>query len=150
MYDKTDAKGRGANAVVLNKPGRSNLALHDVRILVVEDEFILSLDLQDFLEMHGAIIVGPAATLKRALTLAESESFSCAILDVDIAGERVFPVAQILSEKRIPFLFQTGYGDAQSLHRDWPGCEVLPKPVHYARLLALVVNMADRAAPSRH
>jgi DNA-binding NtrC family response regulator len=132
------------------RSGKSDLALQNTRVLVVEDEGILAMDLQDLLESHGAIVIGPAATVENALALAGSKNIDCAILDVNVAGKTVFAVAQVLSDQGIPFLFQTGHGDMQALSRDWPGSEVLIKPVSYDRLLSLVARIAGPAALMRH
>jgi DNA-binding NtrC family response regulator len=150
MHDKTPHKGNGLDHLMPAKPGKPALPLQNIRILVVEDEFILALDLQDFLESCGAIVIGPAASVEQALELANSESFSYAILDVHVAGQNIFPVAKLLTEKHIPFLFHTGHGDAEALYHDWPGCEVLMKPARYHRIIAHVVRMTDHAAPLQH
>jgi DNA-binding NtrC family response regulator len=117
--------------------------------LIVEDEFILALDLQDLVEAAGAAVIGPAPTVEKALQLAKSERLSCAILDVQVNGESVFPVAGWLSEKGIHFLFHTGHGDAQALREEWPGSEVLIKPAQYDQLLSLLVEMTKRGSNGR-
>jgi len=94
----------------------------NLRILVVEDTLMLAEVLVDQLEDCCCRVVGPAAHLKRALTLAETEKLDGALLDVNLNGERCFPIAEILSARSIPFAFLTGYGDAAILpkFRDAP------------------------------
>jgi two-component SAPR family response regulator len=81
------------------------------RILVVEDEMLIALVIEDVLQSIGSKIIGPAATLEMALKLAGEETFDAAILDVTIRGGKVYPVAELLLARGIPFLFASGYGD---------------------------------------
>jgi CheY-like chemotaxis protein len=81
------------------------------RILVVEDEMLIAMVIEDVLQSIGSEIVGPAATLEKALKLAAEETFDVAILDVTIRGGKVYPVAELLAARGIPFLFASGYGD---------------------------------------
>lgn len=84
--------------------------LHDRRILVVEDEYLLAMDLEERLAEAGAIVVGPAPRVTAALALIEqTASLDGAVLDVNLGGELVFPVADELMAKGIPFLLATGY-----------------------------------------
>jgi len=81
------------------------------RILVVEDEMLIAMVIEDALQASGGKIVGPVATLEKALKLAEEEKFDAAILDVTIRGGKVYPVAELLLARGIPFVFASGYGD---------------------------------------
>lgn len=84
--------------------------LEDRRILIVEDEFIIADLLASELADAGAFIVGPVGTLPKALQTVEGEDdLDAAILDVNLGGEKVFPVADMLTARRIPFVFTTGY-----------------------------------------
>jgi len=150
MRDKGANKEPRSGSTGLKNCRQSRSALQDVGILVVEDEFIVAMDLEDFLASHGGLVVGPARTVEQALQLANRESFALAILDVHVADQDVFPVARLLSERNIPFLFHTGHADSETLRRDWPDSEVLIKPAPYDRLLALLVQMAERAQMTRH
>jgi DNA-binding response OmpR family regulator len=80
------------------------------RILVVEDEMMILMMIEDMLADLGHEVAGVAQTLSRALALAEGEGFDMAILDINLAGERSFPVARRLRERGVPFMFATGYG----------------------------------------
>ena len=79
------------------------------RILIVEDEFLVALHTADVLESLGCTIVGPAARVDKALNLARTELLDAAILDINLAGELVWPVAEELKFRRIPFLFLSAY-----------------------------------------
>ena len=80
------------------------------RILVVEDEPLVAMLLEDLLLELGLEVIGPALRLERALELARSEPMDAAILDVNLAGERSYAVAEQLAARGIPFAFATGYG----------------------------------------
>jgi CheY-like chemotaxis protein len=101
--------------------------MNGLRVLVVEDEAAISLLLEDMLLDFGCEVVGPAARLGAALELMQGETLDMAILDVNVAGEPIYPVAAALVERKIPFVFSTGYGSAgiKDLYRDRP---VLQKP----------------------
>ena len=79
------------------------------RVLVVEDEVLLALSLEDHLRDHGWFVVGPYHDLTTARSAAAAEAFDCAILDVNLNGEMVFPLAEDLLGRAVPFLFVTGY-----------------------------------------
>ena len=79
-------------------------------LLLVEDEFLLALQIEDVLQEAGLHVIGPAATLAQAKSLAQNAAFDGALLDVNLRGEHVDEVASILQERGIPFVFTTGYG----------------------------------------
>jgi CheY-like chemotaxis protein len=101
--------------------------LNGLRILVVEDEAAISLLLEDMLLDFGCEVIGPAARLSAALDAVSREQVDLAILDVNVAGEPIYPVAEALAQRSIPFVFSTGYGSAgiRDAFRDRP---VLQKP----------------------
>ena len=77
----------------------------------------------------GCIVVGPFASVEEGLVAAKVEDVDIALLDVNVAGEMVFPVAYLLERAGTPFLFVTGYGEA-ILPRDRPTWEACSKPFH--------------------
>jgi CheY-like chemotaxis protein len=81
------------------------------RILVVEDEILIGMLLEDMLGDLGYEIAGTAARVEDALVLARESQIDAAILDVNLNGQEVFPVAEILVGRSIPFVFATGYGE---------------------------------------
>jgi CheY-like chemotaxis protein len=101
--------------------------LTGLRILVVEDEAAISLLLEDMLLDFGCEVVGPAGRLAAALDMAAKESFDLAILDVNVAGEPIYPVAEALQARNVPFVFSTGYGSA-GIKDDFRGRPVVQKP----------------------
>ena len=81
------------------------------RVLVVEDEMLIAFVVEEALKDHGAVVVGPEATLDAAMRLASTEALDAAVLDVTIRGGQVFPVAERLRERGVPFVLASGYGD---------------------------------------
>jgi len=98
-----------------------------LRVLVVEDEMMVSMLIEDMLTDLGCAIVGPASRLDEAMELARATEFDCAVLDVNLGGQPIFPVADLLRERGRPFAFATGYGDAGLRDQD-RGAPVLQKP----------------------
>jgi CheY-like chemotaxis protein len=102
------------------------------RILVVEDEFLVSAMVVDMLTDLEAMIVGPAADIPEALSLAETAEIDAALLDVNVRGNRIDPVAVTLRERGIPFVFATGYRDAPAVAE----APILEKPYTQSALEA--------------
>ena len=123
-------------------------ALAGLRVLIVEDEFHVLLLLEDFLQDLGCEIAGSATSLNEAQKLVGAGGFDAAVLDVNLRGEKVYPVARQLAERGIPFLFSTGYG-AQGLDEGWRNSPTLQKPFakhDLAGLLGRVLREARRVA----
>lgn len=97
------------------------------RLLVVEDEPLVAMMLEDVLGEAGYAVVGPIAQLDEALAAARAETVDLALLDVNLMGKHVYPVAAVLAERGIPFLFMTGYSDA-SLPADYAVRPSVSKP----------------------
>lgn len=89
-------------------------ALAGLRLLLVEDEAMVAMMVEDILSDLGCVVVDVAGTLSRGLTLARDAELDldAAILDVNLGGEKVYPVAEVLTARGIPFVFATGYGIA--------------------------------------
>src|SRR3954466_4441393 len=106
----------------------SELATLDgLRVLVVEDEMMVSMLIEDMLSDLGCSVVGPASRLDEAMDLANADGLDCAVLDVNRGGQPIFPLADLLRAKGRPFAFATGYGDAGLRDVD-KGSPVLQKP----------------------
>jgi CheY-like chemotaxis protein len=80
------------------------------RVLVVEDELMIRMLLQDMLTDLGHTLAGEAGRIDEALTLAKDGDFDVAILDVNLNGQPISPVVEILLQRGLPFVFATGYG----------------------------------------
>jgi CheY-like chemotaxis protein len=88
------------------------VALTGMRLLVVEDETLVAMMIEDILTDLGCVVVDVAGTLSRGLALARDTDLALdgAILDVNLGGETVYPVAEALADRGVPFIFATGYG----------------------------------------
>ena len=101
--------------------------LRSPRVLIVEDETLVSMLIEDMVCDCGGHVVGPAATFEQAIALALEEDLDLAILDVNVAGLVVYPVADILRHRGIPFIFVTGY-DPSIVPARYQHARVLLKP----------------------
>ena len=117
--------------------------LSGLRIIVVEDEVAISLLLEDMLLDLGCQVIGPVGRVSEALALAEGEAADLAILDVNLGGEPIYPVAAVLARRTIPFAFSTGYGAGgiDEPYRDRP---VLQKPFAQSDLTKILLATAGR------
>ncbi|MGQ2991239.1 MAG: response regulator [Brevundimonas sp.] len=103
-------------------------ALKGRRILVVEDESLVAMLLETILEDMGCETVGPVSNVAEAVGLVDGgEPLHGALLDVNVAGVEVFPVAAALEARGLPFVFSTGYGEG-GLPDEWKGRITLQKP----------------------
>ena len=120
------------------------MAERRLRILVVEDEMLVAMSIEDMLLDLGHEVAGLASRLGPALALARESRFDAAMLDVNLAGEPSFPVADLLIGRGIPFLFATGYGRSgiEERYRDFP---LLQKPFRAAELGAALAGLASCA-----
>ena len=121
-------------------------SLHARRILVVEDQFLIANELQDCLEKAGAEVVGPLGHMERALLTAEREALDAALLDIDLHGERCWPIADVLSRRAIPFIFATGYATDIVVPDRFAACEVLSKPFRERDMLAALAKLLAHRA----
>lgn len=110
------------------------------RVLVVEDEFLIALEVEEALTRAGYEVVGPAATAHQAERLAQQEALDAAVLDIDLQGETVFAVADLLVGRGIPFVILSGYG-AEDLPERFRGRPSIGKPCP-AEVLAPMLEIA--------
>jgi CheY-like chemotaxis protein len=103
--------------------------------LVVEDDFLVSLATVDFLESLGCEVVGPAARVAAAFGLAQSESLDAAVLDINIAGDMVWPVAEVLGRRAIPLIFLSAHSRLSEIPILLAAVPRLEKPLEENRLL---------------
>lgn len=121
-----------------------------MRVLVIEDEFLVASAVAMLLETHGHAVLGPAATAEAAFTLLEqSDEPDAAILDLNLRGERSDPVAEELERRNIPFVFATGYEIDGALHDRFPRAPWLRKPYTDKTVLDSLSKLASptRAGP---
>ena len=80
------------------------------QVLIVEDDFLVALELEALLTQLGYQVIGPAPRMNEAIELAKDAEIDFAVLDINVAGIKSFPVADILRGRNIPFVFASGYG----------------------------------------
>jgi DNA-binding response OmpR family regulator len=114
------------------------VSLSGLRVLVVEDMFLVALDLADQLTDAGCEVIGPASTVKQALESIDGVDLEGALLDVNLDGERSFPVAEFLAARGIPFVFLTGYDRETVFPLEFQHVTRLAKPVDVKMLLSAV------------
>ncbi|RWF71573.1 MAG: response regulator [Mesorhizobium sp.] len=119
-------------------------SLAGLHVLVVEDAFLVAMDLSDLLTDCGCDVIGPASSVKQALEKMEGVALDGAVLDVNLAGERSFPIAEILSSRGIPFLFLTGYDSTTVFPDEFQYAPRLSKPVDGRALTEAVAHFRQR------
>ena len=112
------------------------------RLLILEDDYFVASDLAAWLENQGAEVVGPVGSVADAFLLINGEETELhgAILDVNLTGERSFPIAEALHGRSVPFLFVTGY-EASAIPEPYRSNERMEKPVHKPQLLRLLEQL---------
>jgi CheY-like chemotaxis protein len=109
------------------------------RVLLAEDDAIIGMMMREFLLEYGLFVVGPCCTPNEALAAAGTP-FDCAILDLNLGGEPVYPVAEMLAERNVPFAFVTGYG-RESLDGRFADTPILQKPITRENLESCLRDM---------
>jgi two-component SAPR family response regulator len=116
--------------------------------MIVEDEALVAMTLEDQLEELGLSIVAVCATVSEAMKAIDDNSPDVAILDVNLGGQLVYPVAELLTNRGIPFVFVTGYG-RESVDRRYASIQILEKPVERQTLQEIFARGPDGAGPVR-
>ena len=111
-------------------------ALKGRHILVVEDEYFIANDVCRSVASHGGAVVGPVGTLREALDLLDNgQRIDGAVLDINLRGELVYPVAERLEKSGVPYLFLTGY-DAHVLPPEYSKVTRCEKPLAMQKVVA--------------
>jgi CheY-like chemotaxis protein len=116
------------------------------RIFVAEDEMMIRMLLEDMLEELGYVITAQAGRIEDAMAAATTAEFDLAILDVNLNGAPIAPVADALQARGMPFVFASGYGegDLPEPHRDRP---FLRKPFRMDSLQRMLERALGNGAP---
>lgn len=112
----------------------SNEIVEATRTLIVEDSYLLGLQMKMDLESLGMVIHGPVPNVQRAMDVIEKEEVDAAILDINLGNETSFPIALALMKRNIPFIFITGYDDLILDNNDFQDHELLRKPIRVETL----------------
>jgi CheY-like chemotaxis protein len=110
------------------------------RVLVVEDEYLIRMLLEDMLSELGYELAAAVDGIAEASELAANGDFDVAILDVNLNGVEIYPVADILARRGLPFVFVTGYGEA-SLTENYRSRPALQKPFQAEQLKAVLAGL---------
>jgi two-component sensor histidine kinase len=117
--------------------------INGLRLLIVEDALLLTLELEAGLEEAGAVIVGSAADVDEAMRMIDLP-LDAAVLDANLNGVSVLPVAEALAARGVPFVFATGYGDSKMAPQGF-GAPVIRKPYDVTQVAAALADVTGRA-----
>jgi len=122
------------------------------KVLVVEDEYIIGQETAETLRSAGCSVRGPVGTMQEALRIAASEALDVAVLDINLNGQMVWPVAHALTARAIPFIFTTGYSTTIRIPPELDQAPRAEKPVEPAQMVttlaaALAASSVSRGAP---
>lgn len=98
------------------------------RVLIVEDEVFVALDLVDIVEAAGYVVDGPYGTLDQTLKALERNLPKCAILDVKLIDGEIYPAADVLADHQVPVIFHSGHADSADLSARYPRAQTCAKP----------------------
>jgi CheY-like chemotaxis protein len=118
--------------------------LKGLRVLIVEDELIIAMELESLLGRLGCVVLDTAPTVKRALDAVGCQQADVAVLDMNLQGERATPVAEALQEQGVPFVLVTGYGSERLPERALQDAPCLHKPVDGHQLASAISEVLTR------
>jgi CheY-like chemotaxis protein len=127
-------------------PGTKS-TLEGRRVLVIEDEILVAMELESVLRRQGCTVLGPVPTVDRALALIEGGQIDAALLDLNLDGQSALPVAAALNARDLPFVVVSGYSEARSQAPELRHASRLAKPVDHPKLLrelARLLKIAPR------
>ncbi len=119
--------------------------LQGLRVLVVEDETLVAMLVEEYLADFGCVVAFSARRVGKALQAARNLELDAAVLDVNVAGESVSPIAEALEERQVPFLFASGYG-VKGVEERWAARPVLQKPFSAKELQAALLACVKPAS----
>ena len=117
------------------------LPLSGARLIVVEDDFLILMELESALTDAGAKIVGSCRTLNAAMSLVEADGLAAAILDIRLGRDTVEPAARRLAERGIPLIFYTGQSETDAVRMMWPRSALLHKPANPKKIVAAISEL---------
>lgn len=130
LDDKLKLAKRGNGALPVLSPERAAAVpqLGGNRLLLVEDDALIAMAMKDTLIELGFDVIGPYSKVGEALAAVTNHDLNAAILDINLGGEPIYPVAESLMAKGVPFVFSTGYG-TEAIDARFASCRVLQKPI---------------------
>jgi DNA-binding LytR/AlgR family response regulator len=114
-------------------------ALSGLKLLLVEDNFLVAEHVRDILVRNGCEVIGPAPRVAKALRLVQDNAaLDGAVLDINLGGELCFPIAEALAARAVPFFFLTGYDTRSIIPAEFRATTVLAKPVEERTLVTTI------------
>lgn len=123
-------------------------ALKNARVLILEDEWMIATHMVELLEDYGCKVVGPANRIAKALELVSAEAIDGALLDLNVAGETAYGVAQALRDRGVPFTFVTGYSSGL-INEDYRDRASIQKPINATKFRQALESMLSAAEDAR-
>lgn len=118
-------------------------ALAGRSIMLVEDEALVAMDVENALIDAKANVIGPISDIDASVAIARDAHIDAAILDINLNGRDVFPAADLLQARGVPFIFQTGHGQEQDLQDRYPDVPVCQKPMDIQLLLRVLSALLE-------
>ncbi len=122
------------------------MSLDGLRVLVVEDELLVAIEIQSLLDDLGCEVVGPVATVREALDVIRGQELDGAVLDVNLQGEHAYAAAEALRARSVPFVFVTGYTNLPGPPPPLETAPQLRKPFSAAQFAETVARVCGRRA----
>jgi PAS domain S-box-containing protein len=147
--DMIPAKPQNGHARPETAAQAGRLAIAGNRIMVVEDEALVAMALRETLGDLGFAVIGPFNRISEAMIALRNNRVDAAVLDVNLGGELIYPLADVLTADRVPFVFITGYG-AEEIEPRYATVPILQKPIEVGALEAVFVRPQARAGTAEH
>lgn len=125
----------------MDAPAKDHDALRAAHILVVEDSFLILMELESVLLDAGAEAVWTCRSVSEGLRVLTEQVVDAAILDLQLDRETSVPVARALAARAVPFFFYTGQLDTGGVRAEWPGCQVIAKPAGPQKIVATAASL---------
>jgi DNA-binding response OmpR family regulator len=125
----------------LAKEGDASDALRAAHILIVEDSFLILMELESIMSEAGAAAVWTCRSVTEALRVLREQDVDAAILDLQLDRETSLPVARALAERDVSFFFYTGQLDTCAVRAEWPDCMVVSKPAEPHKIVATMASL---------
>jgi len=124
--------------------GHDRTSIKDLSVLIVEDEVLVALDAEAQLTDAGARVTATARSLEEAKQYIATASFDVAVLDVNLNGQTSYPLAELLADRGVSFIFASGYRDLDGLPDRWRDVPLINKPYNASELTAALARVANR------
>jgi PAS domain S-box-containing protein len=127
-----------------SQPPPNGITVTGNKIMVVEDEALVAMSLRDSLDELGFSVIGPFSRISEAMIALRNNHVDAAVLDVNLGGELIYPLADVLTADHVPFVFITGYG-ADEIERRYASIPILQKPIEADALKSMLVPRSTGA-----